>query len=148
MIIYTNNYKFNVAIVCILIIITDILWLYTNSKIYNDYVYKIQGSNIQLKFFSGFISYLFALIGLFYFVIPLIKYELNEINKINNYQLLLLSIKYGGLFGIIIYTVLHATNDAIFKNYDLKVALMDTIWGFLLYSFAPFIFLILEKYNQ
>lgn len=141
------NLIVKILIISIIIMVLDMIWLYSNSYHYNLFVRKVQGSDINLNFFSGFISYLFAFIGLFTIIIPLVKYKF-DIKKLSLFELLAVSLRYGGGFAIILYTVLHATNDAIFKNYDIKIALMDTIWGFTLYSLALFIYLILEKYYQ
>jgi uncharacterized membrane protein len=37
------------------------------------------------------------------------------------------------LYGLCIYTVYDMTNYAIFSGYDLKIAIMDMIWGALLF---------------
>jgi len=37
------------------------------------------------------------------------------------------------LYGLCIYTVYDMTNYAIFSGYDLKIAVMDMIWGALLF---------------
>ena len=39
------------------------------------------------------------------------------------------SLTYGMFIGLIIYGVYNGTNFAIFKNYPLKVSIIDTLWG-------------------
>jgi uncharacterized membrane protein len=63
------------------------------------------------------------IIGLFIFVLPNITKE----NALND------SLKYGGLFGLVIYGIFDFTNLALFKNYELSTAIFDVIWGSLLY---------------
>ena len=135
----TSNY----IITIVVILIIDCIWLYTNKNNYNNLVKKIQGFDIQLNLIGTFLSYLCVIAGLFIFSIPMIKYDYEK-----EKSLLLLSIKYGGLMGLIIYGVINATNIAIFKNYNINIAIIDTIWGFVLYSFSAYLFMSLEIYRQ
>ena len=43
------------------------------------------------------------------------------------------------LLGVVIYGVFDTTNLAIFKKWDSKVALMDTLWGGVLFALTTFI---------
>lgn len=43
------------------------------------------------------------------------------------------------LYGLCIYTVYDMTNYAIFSGYDIKIAIMDMIWGALLFVFARYL---------
>jgi len=129
----------------IIVLIADFIWLYLNKNNYNSLVTKVQGSTIQLNFIGGALSYLFLIIGLFVFSIPMIT---NEYNKNKKQSLLLLSMLYGGVLGLVIYGVFNTTNMAIFKNYDVSVAIMDTTWGFFIYTFAAYLFMILKLYKN
>lgn len=132
-------------IVIIVVLIADFIWLYLNRNNYNSLVKRVQGTTIQLNFIGGALSYLFIISGLFLFSIPMIT---NEYNKNKKQSLLLLSMKYGGVLGLIIYGVFNTTNMAIFKNYDVSVAIMDTTWGFFIYTFAAYLFMILKLYKN
>jgi len=136
----------NYIITIIIILIIDCIWLYLNRNNYNSLVKKIQGFDIELNLFGAILSYLCVITGLFMFSIPMIRQEYKKENK--RKSLLLLSIKYGGILGLVIYGVFNASNIGIFKNYNIKVALMDTIWGFMLYSFSAYLFISLEIYRQ
>lgn len=142
----TSNY----IITIVVILVIDCIWLYINKNNYNNLVKKIQGFDIQLNLIGTFLSYLCVIAGLFIFSIPMIKYEYAKQEKQEEKQksLILLSIKYGGLMGLIIYGVINATNIAIFKNYNINIAIMDTIWGFALYSFSAYLFMSLEIYRR
>lgn len=126
-------YPYLVTIIVVLIV--DFIWIYLNRNSYNYLVRKIQGTNIQLNFIGGAVSYIFIMTALFLFSIPMIK---NEYKKNKNQSLLLLSMTYGGLLGLCIYGVFNTSNIGIFKNYDVYVAIMDTIWGFVIYTFAAY----------
>lgn len=119
--------KFFITIIAILVI--DYIWLNTTKSIYNKTVNAVQGSDIQINYFGAFISYLTIVISFGIFVVP----YLNKGNYIN-------AVKYGGLLGLCMYGVFNGTNIAIFKDYSLSVALMDTIWGGVLYSISAIIY--------
>lgn len=119
--------KFFITIIAILVI--DYIWLNTTKNIYNKTVNAVQGSDIQINYFGAFISYLTIVISFGIFVVP----YLNKGNYIN-------AVKYGGLLGLCMYGVFNGTNIAIFKDYSLSVALMDTIWGGVLYSISAIIY--------
>lgn len=129
----------------ILVLIADFIWLYLNKNNYNLLVTKVQGSPIQLNFIGGVLSYLFLIIGLFVFSIPMIT---NEYNKNKKQSIFLLSMLYGGVLGLIIYGIFNTTNIAIFKNYDIYVAIIDTIWGFFIYTFAAYFLMTLILYKN
>ncbi len=124
----------------IFVLIIDIAWLIFNKNNYNKLVNNIQGSNIDMNYLGGGLSYVILLISLFTFSIPMIKQRLNK-NKDN---LLSLSIIYGGGLGFLMYGLFNTTNLGIFKNYDPKIALMDTLWGFTNYSLGSYFFFSIE----
>ena len=45
-----------------------------------------------------------------------------------------------GLLGLVIYGTFDFTNYAMFKNYDLMVAVMDMVWGSILFMATTYIF--------
>lgn len=61
--------------------------------------------------------------GLMVFVIPKV-YGLNTLS----------TILYSGFFGLIVYGVFAMTNYAILAPWTIELMLLDTIWGFVLYS--------------
>ncbi len=142
----------NYIITIIVILIIDIIWLYINRVNYNNLIRKVQGSDIQLNLIGTSLSYLCVFAGLFIFVIPLIKNDYNKNKEIYDKEkykwLFILSLKYGGIFGVIMYGIINATNIAVFRNYDYKMAIIDSFWGFGLYSFASFFLIMLEIYRQ
>ena len=102
----------------------DFLWLglFMGSQ-YKTLVKKIQGSDIKFNLFSAFVAYLIMLIGLNVFVNP----NLNKDSKITDY------LKYGFLFGIVVYGVYDFTCGGVFKDWDFKLAIVDVLWGGLVY---------------
>ena len=85
------------------------------------------------------LAYLLMIVGLQVFVIP----------NINPRKLLTSSLKYGFLFGIILYGVYDLTAGAVFKKWDFKLATMDILWGGLVYFLTCLItFKIIEALNK
>lgn len=121
-------------IICFVLII-DLIWLYFNANNYNYLVNKIQKSNISINFIGALFSYIFLICGLLFFSFPMIEIKLKE-----NKNLFLLSILYGGGLGLLLYGMFNATNLGIFKNYDYKIAIMDTFWGFLIFTITSYLF--------
>ena len=67
--------------------------------------------------------YALMVCGLMVFVIP-------KVHGLNT----LLTILYSGFFGLIVYGVFAMTNYAILAPWTIELMLIDTIWGFVLYS--------------
>jgi uncharacterized membrane protein len=104
-------YKILLNILIILTVI-DSVYLYLTKSLFEKMVLQIQNSNLQMRLNGAIIVYLLITIGLFYFIIK---------ENRSPYE--------AALLGIIIYGVFDFTNYAIFKNYDIYIGLMDTIWG-------------------
>ena len=129
-------------IIIVFILLIDFVWLYVNYNNYNRLVEKVQGSSISINIIGALLSYVTVLIGFFYFSIPMIT---NELNKDKNQSLLILCLKYGGLLGLIMYGIFNTTNIGIFKNYEIYVALIDTLWGTFLFTISSYIFILLRR---
>jgi uncharacterized membrane protein len=127
---------FNYLLITFVILFIDFIWLYINADKYNNLVENIQKSPLSINLIGAFFSYLILIIGLFFFSIPMIKYKLKE----NKNNLFLLSIIYGGGLGLLLYGMFNATNYGLFKNYDYKIALLDSFWGFILLTIGSYLF--------
>lgn len=104
---------------------------------YKKMIRKIQGSDMQLNVMYAILSYTLMIIGLNVFVIP----NINKDNLFND------SLKYGFLFGIILYGVYDFTIGAVLKDWNFKLAIMDVLWGGTVYFLATYLtFTILEYF--
>ena len=92
------------------------------SNNFQNMVKKIQGSPLKMKLIPTVACYIVLVSSLYYFVI----------HKKGSYL-------DAFLLGFFIYAVYETTNMAIFKDWTINVALMDTIWGGVLYSFTTLI---------
>lgn len=129
------------------ILIADIIWLTVQKPRYNSLVKAVQGSQIKVKYTPAFITYILVIISIIFIAIPLVRMHLlasDDKNKSTS-NIFKTSLIYGGMVGLCIYGIFNFTNMSIFKDYKLSVAIMDTVWGFILYTLSCFIFLMLTK---
>lgn len=129
-----------IIISSITLLVLDFCWigLFMGGQ-YNRMVPLIQGSKMVMNYYSATLAYLLMIVGLQVFVIP----------NINPRKLLTSSLKYGFLFGIILYGVYDLTAGAVFKKWDFKLAIMDILWGGLVYFLTCLItFKIVEALNK
>lgn len=124
------NIDKKVVIAVIVLLVLDILWigLYMGKQ-YGPQVMAIQGSKLEMKPVYALLSYTLMVIGLIVFVMPRIRsgHELED------------SLKYGLVFGIILYGVYDFTAAAVLKNWDMQLALKDIAWGGFVYFIASYI---------
>ena len=101
----------------IIFVLLDGLYLNLIKDYFNNQIKAIQGSDIKADFIAVGITYVFLIFGINYFIIK------------NNR-----SVKDAALFGLVIYAVYEFTNLSLFKNWTYLTALIDTIWGAVLFG--------------
>ena len=106
----------------IVLLAIDVSYLQTFGKPFKEQTAKIQNAPFQLNTLGAFFSYLCIIILLNYFVL----------------------LRSGSLFdafllGALSYGVYDMTNMALFKDWDMTLAIIDTIWGGTLFTFTTFI---------
>ena len=106
-----------------LFILIDSFYLYSMKDNFNNLIKNIQGSNLKLKILPTIFCYLFLIFSIYYFIIY---------KKSNNIDAFLL--------GFFIYGVFETTNLAIFNKWNYKIALIDTIWGGILFMTTFYIY--------
>jgi uncharacterized membrane protein len=102
--------------ILVILLLFDSVYLFVTKAIFGEMVAKIQRTAIQFRLEGAIIVYLLLAVALYYFIV-----------KPG------LSVWEAGLLGLVIYGTFDFTNYAMFKNYDLKIAIMDTVWGSLLF---------------
>jgi uncharacterized membrane protein len=108
--------------IIIVTLLLDIIFLWFISKRISEIIYSIQGSRLNVNIFYAIIVYVFICIQLYYFVF------------MNN-----ASLQYAFLLGSSTYGIYEFTNMALLNKWDYKMALLDTLWGGILYSLSTFI---------
>ncbi len=107
----------------IILLIVDSVYLITTGEMFGSMVKKIQGESMSIRYGSAFIVYALLAYGLVHFII---KPGRNILDAM--------------LLGVVIYGVFDFTNYAVFYNYGLYVAIMDTLWGGALMALATYIY--------
>ncbi len=116
----------NVLLIFIILILIDLIWLYIIKDKYAEEIFKIQKEKMVINYYSAAIVYLLLAIGLYYIT----KNEKDSMSKI----------KTAALFGLVTYGVYDFTNGAIFKQWNFKLGVMDTIWGSVLCGSTMYIY--------
>jgi len=100
----------------------DSVYLNLNKSAFATQIVQIQRVVMQVKMVPAIICYLLLIFGLNYFILSRHRpvYE-------------------AFLLGILIYGVFDSTSYALFKKWDWKLAVMDGIWGGVLYGLTTFI---------
>ena len=91
-------------------------------KLFNPMINIIQKEKMSINIHAAIITYIFLLIVLYKFII--------QNNKSPNDAFLL---------GLCIYGVFEFTNLTIFKKYQLTPAIVDTLWGGILFYLTTYL---------
>ncbi|AGE59527.1 putative membrane protein (DUF2177) [Acanthocystis turfacea Chlorella virus OR0704.3] len=112
----------DLAIIAVTMIVLDIAWITLfMSKIFTPMIEKIQGKPMVLRPLGGFLAYA-AMIGLFF----TFKDNLTPLKAF--------------LLGVGVFMTYDFTSYALFSDWDLKTALIDTTWGGVLFLLAKIVY--------
>ena len=106
----------------IILILLDAVYLYFTKDMFGEMVARIQRVAMQVRLWSGAVVYVFMSIALYWFILK----DRRPVWE-------------AGLLGLATYGVYEFTNYALFKNYDLKIAVIDTVWGATLFALTTWI---------
>lgn len=109
--------EFIVLIIAGCLVLLDSIYLWLMKNAFNQQISRIQGSPIQLYLLPAIICYISLIFGLYYFIIREKK-----------------SIKDAFLLGLVIYSVFDLTNLALLRNWSPIIALIDSLWGGVLFG--------------
>ena len=113
----------NILIITFLIGILDSIYLSLFKNKFNTMIKNIQGSDINLHLLSAISCYILLIISIYYFVIK----------KNFTYPETF-------LLGFIIYGVFDFTNLAIFRKWQIDLAIIDMIWGGILFTSTYYLY--------
>lgn len=106
-----------IALVALIIIEALGPWSLT-SQFYKDLIQSIQkGEPLRVRYGYMAIAYVIAIVTLFVFALPLAK----------------ISLWYPFILGLCTYGFMNFSNIALINGYKLSVALLDTVWGGILF---------------
>lgn len=114
----------------VILFLIDMVYISSVSKKYGIMIQNIQGTKMKTKMIPAGISYLFLILGVYYFIIRQNKKPLDAF-----------------YLGVVVYGVYNATAYALIDNWDKKIAVVDTIWGGLLFFLTTLIFQKIIKLN-
>jgi uncharacterized membrane protein len=114
-----NFLLFIIIYVYYILIDGAMIFLYTG-KAFGSMIKNIQnGSPMKTRMIPGIICFFVLAFGYTYFVLPRIRDEAIVID----------SLKYGAVFGLVVYAVYDLTNLATFGKYSIGTAVIDILWG-------------------
>ncbi|MHA2083103.1 MAG: DUF2177 family protein [Candidatus Thorarchaeota archaeon] len=106
----------------IIILLLDAVYLSTFGGRFAEMIKDIQGSNIKLRYGSAIACYILIIYMLNHFIIKPKR-----------------GIKDAFILGACAYGIYDTVNYATFKKYKLHLAIMDTIWGGILFALTTLI---------
>ena len=121
----------NLFILSLLIIIIDGLWLFIISKKFLNMVRIIQNEKSSVNMLAAGLAYLFIIIQIKIFLID------------QNATLF-----HAFLLGITTYGIFDFTNLALFNKYNVRIALMDILWGGTLYTLVLLLYKVYVSYSS
>ncbi len=101
----------------VLLVIADLPWLMVSAPYVSNMVQRIQGSPLKLSYLPAAVVYVAMAYLLLQTKTPLEAFYM----------------------GAATYAVYDFTNLATLKNYDISFAVVDTLWGGILFALARFI---------
>ena len=107
----------------IILILLGAVYLYFTKDMFGEMVARIQRVAMQVRLWSAAVVYVFVAFLLYWFILK---------NRRPVWEATLL--------GLATYGVYDFTNHAILKNYDLSIAIMDTVWGATLFTLTTWIY--------
>jgi len=96
----------------IILLVLDGIFLYANAHMFQLQVAEVQRVSLQMKPLGAILCYALLIFGLYYFIIRQHK-----------------PVKDAVLLGLLVYGVFETTNYALFKNWQVKTMIIDTMWG-------------------
>lgn len=131
-----NNY-IKYILLCIMVIILDSIWIFSNSSAYFNSIRKVQNNdNVKINLYAAPLAYLVIIFSLIHIAIPLTQQHINISDSI--LTKLYKSFIYGGAVGFCIYAIYNLTSLAIYKDFPINMAILDTLWGTILYSIVTY----------
>lgn len=119
------------AISLAVILALDAVWLSVNKQRYGAMVASMQGGALmRVKLLPAIVAYVLMGIAVVFLILPSV---MTQKAVRNGRPTFFQCIKVASLYGLVVYGIYNATNLAIFANYPISIAVMDTAWGIFLF---------------
>jgi len=116
----------------VLMLLLDMVYLSTiGITFFSPLIKSLQGTDMKINYGYAIGCYLLMIFGLNYFII-----RKNE------------SITDAFVLGILVYGVFETTNGAIFKTWNVKTSLIDTLWGGFLFATVTYLTKKITRFNN
>jgi hypothetical protein len=106
----------------VIFLILDVSFIYLNKNNFSNIVTKVQKSEVKIDLVGLLGTYFFLFLGLYYFILSPRKSPTDAF-----------------ILGLVIYGTFEFTNKIIFTNWPLYMAVIDTIWGGVLYGTTTYL---------
>jgi uncharacterized membrane protein len=110
------------ALSTVLLLALDFVYLTLTKSMFEEQIINIQRVIVEFKLVGAVICYFFLALGLNYFILQNKKPVLDAF-----------------ILGLVIYAVYESTNYAIFKKWGLQLAIIDTLWGGILFALTAYL---------
>lgn len=132
-------------IVSVVLMVLDVAWILLNLSGYSKAIRSVQKSPMSLRSEHAIIAYIIILFSVLYVAIPFTTQNMkgDRVSSANVETKLLKSFMYGGAVGFSIYGIYNFTSLAIYKDMDIAIGIIDTLWGTTLYTLTTFVYLLL-----
>jgi uncharacterized membrane protein len=118
----------------------DFLWLGTvASSLYKKDLgsfLRMSGTDLQPVIWAALLVYIAIPAGIVLFVLP----------RVSPDNLVLSSLFWGALYGIVVYTIYDMTNYSLLKDWPLRLSLIDICWGGVLNALGTLAAALLDKW--
>jgi len=116
------SYIYTIIVSAVLLICIDFIYLNLIKNTFTKQIELIQKNKIKINIYSVILCYVFLVFAINYFVLQPKK-----------------SIWNAFLLGICIYGVYETTNLALFSQWSVYIAIIDTLWGGTLFALTTYI---------
>lgn len=126
------NYVIKLFILSIIFASMDFGWILLNKDLYLGTIKKVQKSEHTLNnVIYIFLTYIVMLLGVFIICMTFVEKQIEKNKNINKNIIAFLS---GGFYGIIINSIYNFTSLVAYKDYSVKVTIIDICWAIFLYG--------------
>ena len=111
------------VLIAFIMLVLDAVFIGVQISYFKKLYQKIQGSPLKVRYESAFACYVFMVFILYYFIISKKRPVLDAF-----------------ILGLCVYGVYDTTTYALLTDYPLRVAIMDILWGGILFASTTYIY--------
>ena len=116
--------------------VLDGLWIWSNYPMYSRMYAGVQGSPMRVNAVGAALAYAFVFLSIALLVVPRLRKTPGRLWD---------CVREAGVLGMCVYGIYNFTNLALLRTYSWKVAIVDTIWGGVLYTAVAMILVSINR---